>query len=198
MLVCFFIFACEAAGASRARHSLRPLISESRTSQQNSGTRREIAKVCLSWRIRILPSLRAERSNPWRNKWRTGLLRGACHRARIRANPLARNEGVHLAPLAGRGRRRRAAKSPSEGTIHESKPACDSPSPARKMLATSPRTRGEVKNDDAERAHPHIGRPADPPHKSGWDKKERASRDLRRGAGALNGRIRHWTFSHRT
>src|SRR5213595_996738 len=25
MLVCFFIFACEAAGASRARHSLRPL-----------------------------------------------------------------------------------------------------------------------------------------------------------------------------
>ena len=26
MLVCFFIFACEAAGASRARHSLRPLM----------------------------------------------------------------------------------------------------------------------------------------------------------------------------
>src|SRR5437762_214659 len=26
MLVCFFYFACEAAGASRARHSLRPLI----------------------------------------------------------------------------------------------------------------------------------------------------------------------------
>src|SRR5438270_920626 len=26
MLVCFFIFACEAAGASRARHSLRPLV----------------------------------------------------------------------------------------------------------------------------------------------------------------------------
>src|SRR5258708_36116483 len=27
MLVCLFYFACEAAGASRARHSLRPLIS---------------------------------------------------------------------------------------------------------------------------------------------------------------------------
>jgi hypothetical protein len=28
-LVCSFYFACEAAGASSARHSLRPLISES-------------------------------------------------------------------------------------------------------------------------------------------------------------------------
>jgi hypothetical protein len=26
MLVCFFIFACEAAGAASARHSLRPLM----------------------------------------------------------------------------------------------------------------------------------------------------------------------------
>src|SRR5258707_1033293 len=31
MLVCLFYFACEAAGASRARHSLRPLISEDGT-----------------------------------------------------------------------------------------------------------------------------------------------------------------------
>src|ERR1700687_3811970 len=31
MLVCSFYFACEAAGASCARHSLRPLISEGRT-----------------------------------------------------------------------------------------------------------------------------------------------------------------------
>jgi hypothetical protein len=31
MLVCFFSFAREAAGASRARHSLRPLISEGGT-----------------------------------------------------------------------------------------------------------------------------------------------------------------------
>src|SRR5258707_10763953 len=30
MLVCLFYFACEAAGASSARHSLRPLISERR------------------------------------------------------------------------------------------------------------------------------------------------------------------------
>src|SRR5258707_2536737 len=31
MLVCLFYFACEAAGASSARHSLRPLISEGGT-----------------------------------------------------------------------------------------------------------------------------------------------------------------------
>src|ERR1700722_10293530 len=30
MLVCLFYFACEAAGASSARHSLRPLFSEGR------------------------------------------------------------------------------------------------------------------------------------------------------------------------
>src|ERR1700730_9004891 len=35
MLVCSFYFACEAAGASCARHSLRPLISEDRTFQAN-------------------------------------------------------------------------------------------------------------------------------------------------------------------
>ena len=47
-LVCSFYFACEAAGASCARHSLRPLISEGRTSMQNSGAGRgEIAKSCL-------------------------------------------------------------------------------------------------------------------------------------------------------
>ena len=33
MLVCSFYFACEAAGASRARHSLRPLIEEGGRSQ---------------------------------------------------------------------------------------------------------------------------------------------------------------------
>ena len=34
-LVCLFYFACEAAGASRARHSLRPLISEGATLRVN-------------------------------------------------------------------------------------------------------------------------------------------------------------------
>jgi hypothetical protein len=36
MLVCLFYFACEAAGASSARHSLRPLISEGGKFRQNS------------------------------------------------------------------------------------------------------------------------------------------------------------------
>ena len=39
-LVCFFIFARKAAGASRARHSLRPLISEGELSWQNSDASR--------------------------------------------------------------------------------------------------------------------------------------------------------------
>ena len=48
MLVCSFYFACEAAGASRARHSLRPLISEGETTEQTSReTRGEIAKLWL-------------------------------------------------------------------------------------------------------------------------------------------------------
>jgi hypothetical protein len=47
MLVCFFISAHKAAGASSARHSLRPLISAGRISMQNSrDTRGEIVKLC--------------------------------------------------------------------------------------------------------------------------------------------------------
>jgi hypothetical protein len=41
-----FYFACEAAGASSARHSLRPL-SGGRIIH-HSGTRREIAEVCVN------------------------------------------------------------------------------------------------------------------------------------------------------
>jgi len=40
MLVCFFYFAREAAGASSARHSLRPLISLGERFLQNSGASR--------------------------------------------------------------------------------------------------------------------------------------------------------------
>jgi hypothetical protein len=60
-LVCSFYFACEAAGASSARHSLRPLIlGRAGRFQQNSREMRgEIAKS-------YLPSLRGakRRSNP--------------------------------------------------------------------------------------------------------------------------------------
>jgi hypothetical protein len=48
MLVCFFIFACEAAGAAGARHSLRPLIFRRRDVQKKlARTRGEIAELWL-------------------------------------------------------------------------------------------------------------------------------------------------------
>src|SRR2546429_6849960 len=48
MLVCLFYFAYEAAGASSARHSLRPLFSERRNScTARANSRRGNAKVCL-------------------------------------------------------------------------------------------------------------------------------------------------------
>jgi hypothetical protein len=48
MLVCSLYFACEAAGASRARHSLRPLFSGGEGCLHNSGASRgEIAKLWL-------------------------------------------------------------------------------------------------------------------------------------------------------
>src|SRR2546421_274784 len=63
MLVCFFIFACEAAGASRARHSLRPL-SWGRMNLQASGafTPRECGGVCNYHRRHC--EERKRRSNP--------------------------------------------------------------------------------------------------------------------------------------
>jgi hypothetical protein len=73
MLVCSFYFACEAAGASSARHSLRPLFQRAGRFQQNSREMRgEIAKS-------YLPSLRGakRRSNPELSYPRDGLLRFA-------------------------------------------------------------------------------------------------------------------------
>jgi len=47
---CAFYFAHEAAGASCARHSLCPLISEGRTCEAKLGRlRREIARLRLTW-----------------------------------------------------------------------------------------------------------------------------------------------------
>jgi len=48
MLVCFIIFACEAAGALSARHSLRPLILAGKTyGKTRAYSRRGKAKTCL-------------------------------------------------------------------------------------------------------------------------------------------------------
>src|ERR1700738_1818358 len=104
MLVCLFYFACEAAGASSARYSLRPLIFEGRTFWQNSrGLSGEIAKPCLDVIARSNLSAVAQRATASAEARRAkaeggsdeaiqfsisqynGLLRGACHRARIRA-----------------------------------------------------------------------------------------------------------------
>src|SRR5450755_2330350 len=106
-LVCSFYFACEAAGASSARHSLRPLNWRAGVSRQNSReTRGEIAKLRLKMPRRHCeerlvrrsstshPSAVARRAKVEGGSdeaihssytWRDGLLRGACHRARIRA-----------------------------------------------------------------------------------------------------------------
>jgi len=45
---------------------------------------------------------------------------------------------LHLAPLAGRGPRRSAAEDRGEGDYPQVRACRESPSPARKMLATSP------------------------------------------------------------
>src|SRR4051794_4411119 len=50
MLVCFFIFACEAAGALSARHSLRPLMFQKRKSNRNNSRAcGENVEVCLTF-----------------------------------------------------------------------------------------------------------------------------------------------------
>jgi hypothetical protein len=51
MLVCFFIFARKAAGASSARHSLRPLVSEAKDSWHNPDASRRgnvVARHCFA------------------------------------------------------------------------------------------------------------------------------------------------------
>jgi hypothetical protein len=64
-LVCFFLSAREAAGASSARHSLRPLILEGATFRAKlAWTRGEIAKLCLQmtlFEIRVYENSRCER-----------------------------------------------------------------------------------------------------------------------------------------
>ena len=49
MLVCFFNFACEAAGASRARHSLRPLMFQMRKSTCKTRAPAARSRSCVCW-----------------------------------------------------------------------------------------------------------------------------------------------------
>ena len=94
MLVCSFYFACEAAGALGARHSLRPLIFQGQDFKAKLARGRgEIAKSCLDVIARSDLSAVAQRAKAEATKQsnflfrdaNSGLLRGACHRARIRA-----------------------------------------------------------------------------------------------------------------
>jgi hypothetical protein len=89
MLVCSFYFAREAAGASSARHSLRPLIFGGERFMHDSGAlRRENA------RLRLDVIARSTCDEAIHASWLAhGLLRGACHRAALGADPLARNDG---------------------------------------------------------------------------------------------------------
>ena len=66
-----------AAGAPGARHSLRPLILGESCTHNSGALRRENVDLCPT----SLPATNAKR-----------LRKGACHRARIRADPLARND----------------------------------------------------------------------------------------------------------
>src|SRR4051794_28232805 len=133
-----FYFACEAAGASSARHSLRPLMFRWQSLSKNSrSTCGELVEV-----------------------W-------------VRAMRV-----VHLAPLAGRGRMRSAAKYPGEGDYPRVRACRESPSPARKMLATSPRKRGEVKNGDTST---RIAPADDPVFQRSSDEMEKPQRTVRNG-----------------
>ena len=79
----------ETAGAARTRLSLRPP-----TGGQRPFSKPRALHAARSQRM-LKPSLRGakRRSNPASLSHRNGLLRGACHRAALRADPLARNDG---------------------------------------------------------------------------------------------------------
>jgi hypothetical protein len=197
MLVCFFIFACEAAGASSARHSLRPLMFRmaQRTAQLGYAPR-DRGGVCGGLRGRCRP---------------------LCHRPRRRTIQYSREvvmelkiRGVLDHPLSRvmTATDSHRAQPPGRGvwvpafagtTTNENAEMCVCNYHSRHWHAGRGEDRRCRESASSRRPHPRLRfAVADPPHNRGRDKKERVSRDLRRGEGALNGRLRHWTFSHTT
>jgi hypothetical protein len=87
-LVCLFFITHEAAGASSARHSLRPLISESGTSTANLGQNMQRDRETM---FAVIARSEATKQSTLPLRLH-GLLRGACHRAALCADPLARND----------------------------------------------------------------------------------------------------------
>src|SRR5882724_5942886 len=82
MLVCFFTFAHKAAGVSSARHSLRPLHRGSEASDITRAKKRgEIDDAYLD----VFARSETTKQSILACLLLHGLLRGACHRARVRA-----------------------------------------------------------------------------------------------------------------
>src|SRR5204863_1570115 len=154
-LVCFFIFACEAAGASSARHSLRPLMFWGERVMHHSGASRHGKAIgclktgydtfrCHHPRKRMIqyprgtddqsrhrsvldtPPSRHDTECSDAAPWiASWSLSSGAHPR----DPVARNDSVkrNLAPRARRGRRRRAAKSPGEGDYRASGSLLETP-----------------------------------------------------------------------
>jgi hypothetical protein len=91
-LVCFVFIAREAAGASRARHSLRPLFFRRRDVMAT------LARNARRERGAVSPRHCEEHRDEAIHTYLLpdGLLRGACHRAALGADPLARNDAPSL------------------------------------------------------------------------------------------------------
>src|SRR5215208_1556622 len=142
-----FYFACEAAGALSARHSLRPLFSEGERIVHRSGvSRRGIAEVCL--RTRVVIASEAKQSIFDLAMPSHGLLRFARNDSfNWEFWPFEIEPVFHLGPLAGRDRR----AAPERGDYPRA-------SPCRRPLAQpSPRKR-EFFPTPAER-RPHRSPP---------------------------------------
>jgi hypothetical protein len=91
---CFAVFA---HGGLRAQSApgFPCALFEGRANELASPGRKRVAGM----RTHVSPSLRGakRRSNPWRRKRRSRLLRGACHPAALRADQVARNDGCRAA-----------------------------------------------------------------------------------------------------
>jgi hypothetical protein len=108
----FVHFAHETAGAARTRLSLRPLFSKGETiSEKLARNARRGREAMFSVIARSDLSAVAQRAKAEATKQSmlalrpNGLLRGACHRAALRADPLARNDGPKSAVALLRGLR---------------------------------------------------------------------------------------------
>jgi hypothetical protein len=104
-------------GCGRAERPAFPAPSDSRGRNEPAKPRKQAARS----RTCILPSLRGakRRSNPFLPcSLLHGLLRGACHRAALCADPLARNDGVD-GPRRHQCARLVMSIRPDEGAVHE-------------------------------------------------------------------------------